>query len=87
MIADFTNSTDAQGLEIHPSKTPILANQKGEKDTRDDERSEDIGEEDSTRGEYDQDSSISFDDDEDRTASQEDDMEDWIEYIKKHRGS
>ena len=42
-------------------------------------------EEDSTHDEYDQDSSISFDDDEDSTASQEDDSEDWIEYIKMKR--
>ena len=33
-------------------------------------------------GEFDHDSSISFDDDEDSTASQEDDFEDWIEYIQ-----
>ena len=44
-----------------------------EKDVRDDEISEDTRE-DSTHHEYDQDSSIPFDDDEDNTASQEDDL-------------
>ena len=43
----------------------------GEKDIRDDEISEETHEEDSTHDEYDQDSSISFDDDnEGSTASQ-----------------
>ena len=32
--------------------------------------------------EHDLNISISFDDDEDNTASQEGDLEDWIEYIK-----
>ena len=31
MIADFEKSTEAQGLEIHPSKTKILTNQKTNK--------------------------------------------------------
>ena len=49
-----------------------------EQDIRDDEISEDIQEEDITHDEYDQDSGISFDDDEDSTASQEYDSEDWV---------
>ena len=31
MIADFKKSTEAQGLEIHPGKAPILTNQKTNK--------------------------------------------------------
>ena len=31
MIEDFTESTEAQGLEIHPDKTKILTNQKTDK--------------------------------------------------------
>ena len=55
----------------------------GEKDIRDDEISEDTREEDSTHVE-----NISFHDDEDSTASQEEDVEDWIEYLqKKHERS
>ena len=57
----------------------------GGKDIRDDEISEDTQEEDSTNGEYDQDSSISFEDDEGSTAGQEDELEDWIEYYKEAR--
>ena len=45
--------------------------------------SDDTQEEDSTHDEYDQDSSISFDDDEDSTASQGDDLEDWTEYTQR----
>ena len=55
----------------------------GERDVREDEKSKDTQEEDSTHDEYDQDSSISFDADEDSKARQEDDSEDWVEYIKK----
>ena len=53
-----------------------------EKDIQNDERSEDTQEEDSTNDEYDQDSSISLEKDTERTSSQEDGLEDWIEYIK-----
>ena len=43
----------------------------------------DTQEEDSTHDEFDQDSSFSFDDDDgDRTARAQDDLEDWIEDIK-----
>ena len=52
------------------------------KDIRDDEISEDTEEKDSTHDEHDQDS-ISFDDDQDSTASQEVDLDDWIEIQKK----
>ena len=52
----------------------------GEKDIRDDEISEETHEEDGTHDEYDQDSSISFDDDEGSTASQEDNVQDWNEH-------
>ena len=45
--------------------------------------SEDAQEEDSTNDEYDQDKSISFEDDAESTSSHEDELEDWIEYIKK----
>ena len=40
------------------------------------------GKGDSTNDECDEDSSFSFDDDEDSTAKA-DDLEDWIEYIKR----
>ena len=53
------------------------------KDIQNEEMSEDAQEEDSTNDEYDQDSSISFEDDADSTSSQEDEMEEWIEYIKR----
>ena len=45
--------------------------------------SEDALEEGSTNDEYDQDSSISVEDDAHSTASQEDEVEDWIEYAKR----
>ena len=45
--------------------------------------SEDTLEEDSTNDECDQDSSISFEDDAESTASPEGELEDWIEHIKK----
>ena len=55
----------------------------GEKDIRDDEIIEETHEEDRTHDEFDQDSSISFDDDDEgSTASQEDNLEDWIEHVK-----
>ena len=50
-----------------------------DKDIRNDEISEDTEEKDSTHDEHDQDS-ISFDDDQDSTTSQEDDLDDLIEY-------
>ena len=54
------------------------------KNIRDDEISEETREEDGTHDEYDQDSRISFDDDDDgSTASEEDNLEDWIEHGKK----
>ena len=62
-----------------------MQNNKWRKDTFDDKISEDTQEEDSTHDEYDQDGSILFDDDEDSTASQEDDLEDWIEHKKEAR--
>ena len=40
-------------------------------------------EEISTHNECDQDSRSSFDDDEENTTSQEDNLEDWIEYVKR----
>ena len=52
------------------------------KDIRDAEISEDTEEKDSTHDEHDQDS-ISFDDDDDSTASQEVDLDDWIEYRRR----
>ena len=54
-------------------------NNKNDKDIRNDEISEDTEEKDSTHDEHDQDS-ISFDDDQDSTTSQEDDLDDLIEY-------
>ena len=39
--------------------------------------------EDCTHDEHDRDSGISFDDEGDSTASQEDDIEDWFKYMKK----
>ena len=54
------------------------------KNLRGDDISDDTGEEDSTHDEYDQDSSISFDDeDDDSTVSREDYLEDWIENTKR----
>ena len=56
----------------------------GEQNIRDDEICEETHEEDGTHDEYDQDSSISFDDDDDEsTASQEDNLGDWIEHGKR----
>ena len=55
----------------------------GGRGTRDDEISEETQEEISTIHECDQDSSISFDDDEESTTSQEDNCEDWSEYAKR----
>ena len=49
-------------------------------------KSEETHEEDGTHDEYDQDSSISFDDDEGSTASQEDNLEDWIEHGTRSTG-
>ena len=42
-------------------------------------------EKDSTNDEYDQDSSISIENDIESTSSQEEELEDWIEYIKEAR--
>ena len=55
----------------------------GGKYIRDDEISEETQEEISTHDECDQDSSISFDDDEESKASREDNLEDWIEDVKR----
>ena len=52
------------------------------RDTRDDEISEETQEEISTNDECDH-SSISFDDDEESTTSHEDNLEDWIEHVKR----
>ena len=81
---DYTCSTQ---MKLSALRRLIIETKKkiqiiGRKDIRDDEKSEDTQEEDSTQDEYDQDSSISFDDDADSTSSQEDDLEDWIGYIK-----
>ena len=62
----------------HPDEKKMKKTILGEKDIV----SEDIHAEDCTHDENDQDSSISFDD-EDSTACQEDDFEDWIQYIKR----
>ena len=65
-------------------KGHLQTNTPGEQNIRDDEISEETHEEDGTHDEYDQDSSISFDDDDDdSTASQEDNLEDWIEHGKR----
>ena len=53
------------------------------KDNCDDEISEETQEEISTHNERDQDSRFSFDDDEENTTSHEDNLEDWIEYVKR----
>ena len=50
----------------------------GGKDIQDDERSEYTKEEDSINDEYDQDGSISFENDTESTSSQEEELEDWI---------
>ena len=52
----------------------------GGKDIQDDEMSEST-KEDSTNEEYDQDSSISFDNDTESTASQEEELEVWMENL------
>ena len=41
------------------------------------------GEKDSTNDEYDQDNSISFENDTESTSSQEEELEEWIEYMKR----
>ena len=51
---------------------------------RDDEISEETQEKISTHIECDQDSRFSFDDDQEKnTTSHEDNLEDWIEFVKK----
>ena len=74
----------AQNASTHHSdKEKRQKGKLGEKTIRDDEMSEDTHEEHSTNDEDDQDSSIPFEQDEDSTASQEDELENWIEYSKK----
>ena len=54
------------------------------KDIRDDEISEETQEENNTHYECDQDSSVSFDDDDEEcTTSHEDNLEDWIECLTR----
>ena len=61
-------------LIIQTKRTCEHKKELGDKDIRDDEMSEATQEEeDSTHDEYDQDSSISYDDDEEGTAIQDDD--------------
>ena len=55
----------------------------GGRDTRDDEISEETREETSANDDCNQDSSISFDDDEESTTRHEDNLEDWIEHVKR----
>ena len=58
----------------------------GGKDVQDDEISEatnESGKEDSTNDECDQDNSISLGNGTESTSSQEEEEEDWIEYVKK----
>ena len=75
-MRDPLNTGEGKG---HPQTNTL-----GEQNIRDDEISEETHEEDGTHDEYDQDSSISFnDDDEDSTASHEDNLEDWIEHGKR----
>ena len=74
-MRDPLNTGEGEG---HPQTNTL-----GEQNIRDDEISEETHEEDGTHDEYDQDSSISFDDDEGSTASQEDNLEDWNEQGKR----
>ena len=58
------------------------------KDIQDDEMSEatnESGKEDSTNDEYDQDSSISFENDTESASSEEEELKDWMEYFKKKK--
>ena len=55
----------------------------GGTDIQDDEMSEATQKEDSRNDEYDQDSSISFENGTEITSNQEDKSEDWIEYIER----
>ena len=71
----------SQRRDICHALTSFIPLPPKKKDIRDDEISEETREEDRTHDEYDQDSRISFnDDDEGSTASQEDNLEDWIEH-------
>ena len=66
---------------IVQKKRKILKKNKEDSDRKDiqsGEMSEDAQEEDSTNDEYDQDSSVSFEDDADNISSQEGGLEDWI---------
>ena len=47
------------------------------------EATNELRKENSTNDEYDQESSISFDNDTESTSSQEEELEDWIEYTKR----
>ena len=74
----------SQRRDICHALTSFIPLPAQKKDIRDDEISEEIQEEDGTHDQYDQDSSISFeDDDEGSTGSQEDDLEDWMEHGKR----
>ena len=55
----------------------------GTKDIQDDEATNDSGKEDSINDEHDQDSIISFEIDTESTSSQEEELVNWIEYIKR----
>ena len=74
-MRDPLNTGEGKG---HPQTNTL-----GEQNIRDDEISEETHEEDGTRDEYDHHSSISFDDDDGSTASEEDNLEDWIEHGKR----
>ena len=71
----FTNFSPLRyTTDYTPTSTTSLTRQESEKIQTTDH----LVTQDSTNDEYDQDRSISFDDDEDSTASEEDDSEDWI---------
>ena len=74
--APHCTALNASDPSSRPKKITIFVKIKlGERDIRDDEIGEDVQEEDSTHDEKNQDNSISFDDDEDSKACQEDDSE------------
>ena len=74
------------GLVIQTKRTYKKKKQRRIRWKRHPDMSEGAHEEDSTNDEYDQDSSISFENDTESTSSQDEELEDWIEYTKRSAG-
>ena len=75
--------SDSSIRKLLDKQAPTIKQEPTEKDIRDEIR-KNPQEENSIHAEYDQEISISFDDDEDSTVSQKDDLEDYIEYLRRN---